>query len=136
MIEIAVMESQLNTGRRVKIHDGAGAFPDPPTVGPGSILDWHPNGRGPRAVVVQIQRVSGAGDVTIAGPVELCGYDVELASWFVLGTLNGGEAITVDAVGYAERVQDVGVFDELQLRGATPGGGTVDVYITPIEELP
>lgn len=112
----------------VTLHSAAASLPAP-TSGV-SIAGLRRGAMGARDGIVVLE--GSQATVSIAAPIILCG---KLGTkMYKLATLNKGALITVtDTLGYAERVFDVGVFDELALTSGTITNGTVTVKFVPIE---
>jgi len=86
----------------------------------------------PRQWVVEI---TSTGASTITGSIWLCGWNG--ADWLQLAELNGGSnVVTTATLGYAEVLEDVGIYDYLGAYAAanTTGAGNVTMTITPIFE--
>lgn len=92
--------------------------------------DWMTSNMGPMAALVSIVFSTGA-DLSSA---KLYGY--RNSQWYAIGDINGGVTFSgTAAIGFAQVVQMVGVFDRLAV-GGTLSSGTAIVTFEPIEVLP
>ncbi len=125
------MQVQRIPGERVTLHSAATTLPAPTTSSDGGDLVTWREEHYPLAAL-QIEKASGAGDVTIASP-ELVAYDATSGLWISLGSLNGGSTITVkSAKGFAQQLGPVGVYGRLAVVGTVSGGG-VNAYLDPMD---
>lgn len=91
------------------------------------------SGRRRARVRVRVKKSSGAGDVTLTGPVQIVVDDPE-GAFLVSATLNGGADIVVGALGYSEVVEFATLGDLAELVPAAVAGGGYDCWLDPLAE--
>ena len=90
-------------------------------------------GYAPSGGMVVVRKITGAGDVTVAG-LELRIY--MNGAWHQAGALNGGANVVVSTgTAWSETVLRAGLAERVSVRAASVTGGTVTVEYVPFEEL-
>lgn len=124
--------SQMIHGLAVTVENAQSALPVPATGSDGAdITTIRSSGFATRDGEILIDGSTG---ITLSGVVKLYGYVTSRARWYLVATLNDAADIALTAaVGYGQRVFDVGTYDRLAL-AATVSAGTVTVAYVPIED--
>jgi len=127
-------QSTLNHGRSVALYtaaaDAAIIAPTLATSG-ASIADLQLGSTVPSVLMLTIV---AAGSCTFTDGT-VYGYDPVSAKWMQIGLLNRGLVITLTAaVGYAQRVIDVGIFSRIAVSG-TLSASTATISLTAIDHI-
>ena len=120
----------------VILHDDEDTFTAPAVPPTGSILFYvDPTDTYPRRVAIGVDRGdSASGDVAISAGAYYVGYDANSGKWRRIGDFNGGLALTINAIGFEEKLLDVlGAFSSVQLVLTTDKELTVTA--TPISAV-
>ena len=136
-------QSQKLHSQRVALHTGVGTLPTPlatDTAAGGDLTTWDRGGYRENVAAVQIDKASGAGNVTLTAPVVLHGFDEDVGRWREMGILNDGNDViigdgtTTDPTGFEARIVDGAVASRWALSAAAVTvAHTVNVTAVPIE---
>lgn len=127
-------QSILNHDRAVEIYtaaaDAAIIAPTGATSG-AAITDLALGGHMPSTVMMKI---TAAGNATLTDGT-VYGYDPIATDWTIIGLLNRGLVITLTAaIGYSQRMVDVGVFSRIAVSG-TLSASTATITLKAIEHI-
>ena len=113
--------------RRIKIGDNVSAQP---AYSAGVEISALPGRH--EFTMIDIEKKSGAGAVTLGKPVEVFGE--RNSKVFYLGTLkNGDDVVVTDDYNHAEPMRFGSLYDKLLVRPASVTGGAYDAYAAHVE---
>lgn len=114
-------------GSPVQVADDATVPPAAPFTGASLEAFAFAGGRGRRRARVRIIKASGAGDVTLSGPVRVA-VSVD-GAWGGIATLNDGSDIVIGDLGHFEVVEWAAMGDAVEIVPAAVAGGGYSAWI-------